>query len=318
MEKRGLGKTGIDVSEISFGTVSLGMPYGIGVNGKEDMISEKDAIKLLQSALDKGINFFDTAREYGVSEERIGKAFKDRRQEVIIATKCVHLCNNNGQLPPDNELKKVMENSMNTSLSALQTEYVDVYMMHDGNINTITSEAVAKTLSRFKEKGQARLTGISTYNFEETLKAIESGVWDVIQLAYNLMDQSQGELFSLAEQKGVGIVVHSVLFKGILTDRGSNLHPELKAVEKHKEIYNELLSNDISTLSDLATKFVLSNKEVSSVLVGIDKPGYLQSALEVADGNYFDEKMLNRAKQLAYPKPEFLDLPMWDKKGWLT
>ena len=318
MNKIFLGKTGIQVSEVSFGTVSLGIPYGIGISGKEDMISEKDAVKLLQSALDKGINFFDTAREYGVSEERIGKAFKDRRQEVIIATKCAHLCNNNGQLPPDDELKKVMENSMNASLSALQTDYVDVYMMHDGNINTITSEAVAKMLSGFKEKGLARATGISTYTVEETKSAIESGIWDVIQLAYNLMDQSQGELFNLAEQKGVGIVVRSVLFKGILTDRGGNLHPELNAVGKHREAYQELLTKDIPSLSDLATKFVLSNKEVSSVLVGIDKPEYLQSALDVADGNYLDEKMLNRARQLAYPNPEFLDLQMWDRKGWLT
>ena len=61
MEKRGLGKTGIEVSEISFGTVSLGVPYGIGIRGQEDMISEKDAVKLLQLALDKGINFFDCA-----------------------------------------------------------------------------------------------------------------------------------------------------------------------------------------------------------------------------------------------------------------
>ena len=61
-----------------------------------------------------------------------------------------------------------------------------------------------------------------------------------------------------------------------------------------------------------------SNKEVSSVLVGIDKPEYLESALAAADGNYFDEKTLNRAKQLAWPEPEFLDLHKWEIKGWLT
>jgi len=70
-------------------------------------------------------------------------------------------------------------------------------------------------------------------------------------------------------------------------------------------------------LSDLATKFVLSHKEVSSVLVRIDKPEYLQSALVVADGNYLDKKTLSRTKELAYPEPDFLDLPMWDRKGWL-
>ena len=71
-------------------------------------------------------------------------------------------------------------------------------------------------------------------------------------------------------------------------------------------------------MSDLATKFVLSHKEVSSVLVGIDKPEYLQSALNVADGHYLDRETLNSAKELAYPDPDFLDLQMWAKKGWLT
>ena len=318
MIKRFLGKTGIKVSEVSFGTVSLGVPYGIGVDGNDDMISEKDAIKLLHLAIDKGINFYDTARGYGLSEDRIGKAFKDRRQDVIIATKCEHLCDNKGQLPTDAELKKAIESSMQESLSALQTDYIDVFMMHDGNLTTITSETVAKSLSKFKENGLIRATGISTYTVEETKKAIESGHWDVIQLAYNLMDQRQGELFSLAEQKGVGIVVRSVLFKGILTDRGRNLHYKLKAVEKHREVYDELISKEIPTLSDLASKFVLSNKEVSSVLIGIDKPEYLESALALADGNYLNEEIFNRAKQLAYSNLEFLDLHKWAINGWLT
>lgn len=318
MQKRILGRTGIEVSEVSFGTVSLGIPYGIGVSGKDDMISEEDAVGLLRLALDKGITFFDTARAYGCSEERIGKAFKDRRQDVVIATKCAHLFDDKKQLPRGSKLKQKIDNSLNESLFALQTDYVDIYMIHNADLDILSNETIAETFSDYKQKGIAKATGVSTYSVAETKKAIESGTWDVIQLAYNLMDQSQRQLFSLAQQNGVGIVVRSVLLKGILTDRGRNLHSKLKAIEKHRELYNELLSKDIPSLSDLATKFVLSNKEVSSVLVGIDKPQYLESALVVADGNYLSEQTLNRAKQLAYPQPEFLDLQMWDKKGWLT
>lgn len=318
MQKRVLGKTGIEVSEISFGTVSIGLPYGIGISGKGDMICEKEAVELLRSALDKGINFFDTARAYGCSEERIGKAFKDKRQDIVIATKCTDLYDAKKQLPPDNELKRIIDNSLNESLSVLQTDYVDIYMIHNADLEVLSNDTIAKTFSDYKQKGIARAIGVSTYSIAETKKAIESGAWDMIQSPYNLMDQCQGTFFSLAEQSGVGIVVRSVLFKGILTDKGQNLHPELKAVEEHRELYNELLSKDIPTLSNLATKFVLSNKEVSSVLVGIDKPEYLDSALDMADGHYLDEMALKKAKQLAYPEPEFLDLPMWDRKGWLT
>ena len=81
MRKRTLGNTGIEVSEIAFGGVEIGMPYGIGISGKKDMLLAKDVIRLLHTALEKGINFFDTARAYGNSEYLIGKAFKDRRNK---------------------------------------------------------------------------------------------------------------------------------------------------------------------------------------------------------------------------------------------
>ncbi len=76
MQMRDLGNTGIEVSEIAFGSVSLGIPYGIGVKDETDMPSENQAVGLLHNALDHGINFFDTARHYGRSESIFGKAFK--------------------------------------------------------------------------------------------------------------------------------------------------------------------------------------------------------------------------------------------------
>ena len=90
MIKRTLGNTGIHVSEIAFGGVEIGVPYGIGVKSAADMLSVKEAINLLHTAIDSGINFFDTARMYGTSENIMGNAFKSRRSEVVIATKCRH------------------------------------------------------------------------------------------------------------------------------------------------------------------------------------------------------------------------------------
>lgn len=317
MNKRILGRTGIEVSEISFGAVGIGIPYGIGVESEADMLTESEAVRLLHASIDGEINFFDTARSYGQSEEIMGKAFKGKRDKVVICTKSRHLYNDNKQLPSAKKLKKIIDDSLKESLSALQTDYVDVYMSHTGTLEVLDSEQIAETFLQCKKAGQVRAIGISTYHVDETRKAIKSGIWDVIQLPFNLMEQRQGLLFSLAQQHGVGIVVRSALFKGILTDRGRNLHPELATVQKHRDLYNQLLSKDEPTLSDLATRFVLSHKEVSSVLVGIDRFEYLQKALAVANGKYFDQKTLARAKELEYPDPDFLDLPKWGKMGWL-
>ncbi len=318
MNKRALGKTGIQVSEIAFGGVEIGLPYGIGVTSKDDMLTEKEAIRLLHSAVEKGINFFDTARMYGNSETIMGKAFKDKRGDVIISSKCRHFRDGKGNLLSGNKIKDYIETSLKETLTALQTDYIDVYMLHQADMEILENSIIAKAFQELKSKGIIRATGVSTYNKDETQKAIESGMWDVIQLQFNLMDQTQESNFSLAAEKGVGIVVRSVLFKGILSEKGRNLHSALKDVETHINKYRSLLSNSVPDLPTLATKFALSFKQVSSVLVGIDRMEYLEKSLEAANGIYLDDDTLKKLKNLYYPNPEFLDLPKWDKLGWLT
>ena len=318
MNKRALGNTGINVSEIAFGGVEIGLPYGIGVKSKDDMLAENEAIRLIHSAIEGGINFFDTARTYGNSEIIMGKAFKDRRDEVVISSKCRFFRDSNGNLYSNKRLKNIIATSLDESLNALQTDYIDVYMLHQTDLEILENHVIADTFQELKSNDIIRATGVSTYSTKETKKAIESGVWDVIQLPFNLMDQTQGSNFSLAAEQGVGIVVRSVLFKGILSEKGRHLHSALRDVEKYLKLYEKLLNDSAMNLPTLATKFALSFKEVSSVLIGIDRKKYLKEALATADGNYLSKEMLAKAKELGYPNPQFLDLPKWDRMGWLT
>ncbi len=317
MQKRALGNTGLFVSEIAFGGVEIGIPYGIGVKSKEDMLSEEEAIDLLHMAIDAGINFFDTARMYGESERIMGEAFKGCREKVLICTKCRHFIDQEGNIPEDDELERIIESSLGESLKTLQTDHVDVFMLHQAPMKVLENEKIANIFLKLKRSGRIKATGASTYTTAETKKAIESGVWNVIQLPYNLMDQRQSELFSTAVHNGVGLVVRSVLLKGLLSDRGRGLHPALRDVEEHLKTYNELLEGKDYNLPALATKFALSSPEVSSVLVGIDRREYLEQSLIAADGKYLYHKTLQRAKELAYPDPEFLNLPLWDRMNWL-
>lgn len=317
MKKRFLGNTGIEVSEIAFGCVEIGMPYGIGVDSAKDMLPEHAAIGLLNTALDNGINFFDTARMYGVSEEIIGKAFKNRRNEIVICTKCRHLRNQYGELSKEGETGKIILDSFNESLNALQTDFVDVFMLHQVDNEILENKEIADVFAKLKKEGKIKATGISTYTVEETKKAIDLEIWDVIQLPFNLMDQRQASLFEEAKQKGVGIVVRSILLKGLLSDRGKNLHPALKDVENYIGKFDDLLHRTRLSLPELAIKFGLSYSEISSVLVGLDKMAYLKQTLKAANGIYLNEEELKRANDLSYPDPSFLNLPYWDKMNWL-
>ncbi len=316
MRTRALGKTGIEVSEIAFGGVEIGMPYGIGVNSHEDMLSRDQAVDLLHEALDKGITFFDTARLYGDSESIMGEAFKDRRDKVILSTKCTHFKEPSGNIPAYNSLQKIVETSLEESLGQLKTDYVDVFMLHQADLEILNNEDVMEIFLKLKASGKIRAIGASTYSADETKKAIDIG-WEVIQLPFNLMDQRQGENFQHAKDNGVGIVIRSVLMKGLLSDKGRGLHPALQDVENHIKKYQEILTKEISEISVLATRFALSFNEVASVLVGLDRSEYLDKALFAVSGKLLDKIVFSNAKNLAYPDPDFLDLPKWDRMGWL-
>lgn len=316
MKKRRLGKTGIEVSEIAFGGVEIGMPYGIGVNSEADMLSRDQAVELLHEALDKGINFFDTARLYGESESIMGEAFNGKRDQVILSTKCKHFKDSDGNIPTYKALANIIETSLEESLRYLRTDYVDAFMLHQADLKILANDDVLSVFTKLKASGKVRAIGASTYTAEETKQAIENG-WDIVQLAFNLMDQQQANNFKYAEETGTAIVVRSVLMKGLLSDKGRDLHPALHEVEDHIKKYRTLLNGEITEISTLATKFALSFTEISSVLVGIDRSDYLDKAIASVSGRLLGQTDLAKAKQLAYPNPQFLDLPKWDRKGWL-
>lgn len=305
------------VSEIAFGGAEIGLPYGLGITSESDMLSQNDAVDLLHASIEAGINFFDTARSYGTSEAIMGKAFQDRRDHVLIATKCGHILESDGTLPAAATLRKRVEASLQKSLSELKTDYVDVFMVHSASQELLHCEDVIRIFSDLKTSGAIRSTGASIYSVEEAKTAIDSGAWEVIQSAFNLMDQRQETLFTTAVQQGVGLVIRSVLMRGLLTEKGKNLHPALQPVENHIAKYQELVGEAAPDLSTLATRFALSFPAVSSILVGVDRLTYLYQSVEAANGDYLDSKSVSRAKELAYPDPTFLNLPHWDKMGWL-
>ena len=315
MNRKTLGNTGLEVSSIAFGGVEIGLPYGPGIHSENDMLQESEAISLLHLALDRGVNFYDTARMYGKSETLIGEAFAHRREEVVICTKCQHLRDATGNLPEESQLVKMIRDSLENSLKALRMDEVDVLMLHQADLEILNNETISRTFEDLKKAGLVKAIGASTYSVEESKTAINSGIYEVIQLPYNLLDQRQGEIFELGAAKGIGLVVRSVLLRGMLSDRGKNLKEPLAEIEKHILKYAMLAAEEGLTLPEYATRFVLDQPNISSVLVGIDKPIYLEKALETAELPSLSEKLL--AGAIPFPDPEFIDIPKWDRMGWL-
>ncbi len=314
MKRRILGRTGLSVSEIAFGGVEIGMPYGLGAH---DMPDEASAIRLLQKAVELGVNFFDTARHYGESERLMGQAFQGIRHEVVIATKCIHLKDQQGNIPSYSRLNDIIRESLEVSLENLKTDYIDLFMVHYADMDILQNEDVTRVFLELKQEGHVKNIGISVYKAEETAKAIECAIWDAIQLPFNLMDQSHGDWFREAAEKGIGIIVRSVLMRGMLTERKFKMNEALKDVENHVEAYRTIAKKHFNNFPEYATKFALKHPEVSSVLVGIDKEEYLYASLRNIEGSGFSDELFIQSQKMQYPDPSFLNLAEWDKKGWL-
>ena len=281
MNYRQLGRTGLQVSEIGLGTVELGLDYGMPVAGEHLRPPENQAARLLNRALDLGVNFIDTARAYGASEEVIGRALKGRRGEYILASKLVAI-REEGQ--SDQELCEQVNASIAESLRMLQTDVIDLLQLHHTPVDVVKSGRVLAAAREAQRSGAVRFIGASTYGEDAPLAVLESGGYDTLQVAYNLADRTLEEkVLPLAQQQGVGIIVRSVLLRGVLTHRYIYLPHQLADLKSAIARLSSLVGREPGSLPEMAYRFVLANPAVCTALVGTARLEELEAALAFAD-----------------------------------
>ncbi len=308
MNYRRLGRTNLQVSEISLGTVELGMDYGIPVRGEHLQPSEVDAARTLNCALDLGINLIDTAQAYGESEAIIGRALKSRRNEYILATKISSLswAGYTGK-----ELQKQMEASITESLRALQTDIIDLLYIHNATPELIQCGEIVEIMQRAREAGYARFIGTTTYGEAAPLAVLEDGRFDCIQVAYNLLDrQLEERVLPLAKANDIGVVIRSVLLKGALTYRYAHLPEELRELRETVNKVNSLCSAQNSSLPELAYRFVLAHPAVSTALVGTGRVHELKEIVSLAGRDPLPLELLSDIREISV-SPDQLNPGTW-------
>jgi aryl-alcohol dehydrogenase-like predicted oxidoreductase len=303
---RVLGRTGLEVSEIGFGAVEIGIEYGLGTEGKR-MPSEEEAIRLVKSAVDKGINLFDTARAYGESERRLGLALKGIRDNIVIGTK-VQLHGKEGKNHKDTIIA-----SVHKSLETLNTHYIDILQMHDAGEEDLLDSDIHDAIQELKKEGKIRFCGISTYSPEIAVSAVESDLWDVVQVAYSALYREMAEkVFPLCAQRNVGIITRSAFFKGLLTPKGKLAQGYLKSIYEEKVRPIELIADDKgSNIAQIALRFALSSSKVSSVLIGIARENELLEGITAADIGALPAETIKQILEIIGE-----DVPIDSLKGW--
>jgi len=253
VEKRQLGTGGPQVSPIGFGAFKIGRNQKTKYGAHYELPGDAAVARLLNEVLDLGINYIDTAPAYGVSEARIGAAVGHRRSEFVLSTKVGESFDEQSSTSTYDFSREAIEASVRQSLQRLQTDYLDVLVLHSpgDDLGILHGTDAIPTLLALRERGVVRAVGLSAKTPEGSLAAIP---WaDVLMVEYHLADRSQEAALEAAAAAGLGIVVKKGLSAG-----------HLSAAE--------------------AIPFVLANRAVSSLIIGSLNAEHLRENLKLASG----------------------------------
>jgi aryl-alcohol dehydrogenase-like predicted oxidoreductase len=317
MKYRKLGKSGINVSEIGFGTWTIGMDWWT------KKIDDDQAVKMLKRAYDLGINFYETADVYGngKSERLLAQAFKDMNsEEIIYSTKWGYDIYDADQVGhnelPQKHNPEYLQFALQQSMSRLQVDHIDVYSLHNPKMNTIQDDQLFLSLDNLIKIGKIRGHGVALGPAigweEEGLEAMENRNITCLQTVYNILEQDPGRTFlNSAKQNEVGLLVRVPDASGVLTGKvnektvfDKNDHRStrkrdwiLQAIQKAEKLKPLSHSNGWN-ITELAIKFILSQKEVSVVLPTVVDVEEIEMFAKISDGKYLTGSELSQITEL--------------------
>lgn len=285
MRYRKLGRTGLKVSEIGFGAWAIGGTSEVlGVNWGWGEIDERDAIEAVRAALDCGVNFFDTADVYGQgrSEETLGKALGQDWQRALVASKFGNTVKDD-QFAKDWSRDYIIQ-SVEGSLRRLKKETIDLYQLHNPDVEAILNGDWPETMERLREQGKIRYYGVSVFLPEEALAVMQRNVGDVLQVGYNALRlEMVNEVFPRAQEANYGIIARVALYYGVLAGkftaatrfaandhRSHTLAPEMIAeLAPRAERLKPLAEKEgKGSFARWALRFAISHPAVSTVIPG--------------------------------------------------
>ena len=293
MRKRMFGNSGLETSVIGYG----GWPMGRGMYGDFD---DDEAIRAARASYDEGVTLFDTAAVYGwgYGENLMGKALKGIRENVVLVTKGAREWvrdnpDRRSATVSDSDPKRLLT-SIDESLKRLQTDYIDLFLIHWPDHNRAFSEPM-DALEKAKAAGKIRYTGVSNFSVEMMAESRDSSPIVTNQIGYHIFDRRpEAEVMPFVKENGMGIMAYGSLSHGLLTGtwdadktfseddwrRGGanfginswgpeNLAANVAVVEKLKVI----AADHGKTIPQLAIAWVLANETVSVALAGSVTPG---------------------------------------------
>ncbi len=293
IEKRVLGKSGIEVTKLGLGLWAIG--------GDEwGEVEDRESLDVISAALDMGINFFDTADVYGTghSEELLGKAMQGRRDKFIVATKIGWLGFDGENVVSAYDTVEKLIAGVESNLKRLDTDYVDVIQSHI-DFRDPTMEVFIEGFQKLQAQGKVRAYGVSTSNFEYLQAFNADNQASTLQIDYSILNRTpEAEIFPYTIEKDLGVLVRGPLAMGILTGKftaettfgeGDFRQSWIEDEEKHQTFLDDLAKveklkalADGRTLAQLAIQFVMAHPAVTVAIPGAKRVSQLEENLKAA------------------------------------
>jgi len=279
-----LGKSNLLVSEISFGCMSLGEDHPTNA-------------RILHQALEEGINLFDTADLYqkGFNETTVGKAFKGKREQVILATKVGNQWRADGSGWDWNPSKEYILKAVNQSLQRLQTDYIDLYQLHGGTLDDPIDDTI-EAFELLRQQGKIRHYGISSIRPNVIREYVNRSAIVSVMMQYSLLDRRPEEFcLGLLRKYNIGVLARGGLAKGMLVNKAPEPFLNYSAEEvKKAALVVASVSNQQRSQAGSAIRFILHHPAVTTALVGIRTAGQLQEIARIQHSPALHEKELQQ------------------------
>lgn len=323
METRTLGKDGPEISTVGFGAWALGGGDWAFSWGPQD---DKESIAAIHEAIDLGVNWIDTAAVYGLghSETVVGKAVADRRDKVLVATKCGLIWDDKGTVTKDLSAESVSK-EIEDSLRRLNLDVIDLYQIHWPVKDDHSIEEAMGAISKAVEAGKIRYVGVSNFRNSEMERAQKIHPIASLQPPYSMIRRKiEEETLGFCKENGIGVIVYSPMVSGMLTGKynaesiakmadddwrktksGDFQEPKLSANLELLDGLRPIVKKYDKTLAQLAIAWCLRRSEVTSAIVGARKKGQMVEtskamgwALEEADLAAIEDLLTKREQQI--------------------
>ncbi len=289
MEKRILGKTGLEVTQLGFGAMELRGPRAWG--GRP--IAERDAEALLNAVLDAGINFIDTSPDYGLSEEFIGRFVSSRRKDYYLATKCGCVVTDAGDRDDTSHTwtRDRLLTNIDESLARLGTDHVDILQIHNAPVEEVVANGLVDVLKQIQQAGKTRFISIST-TLPHLPEYLKMGVFDTFQIPYSALERRHEEWITKSAEAGIGIIIRGGVAKGAVSDESAQ---GPKADIWVKAGMDELLGG--MGRSEFMLRFTLSHPHRDTTIVGTLNPEHFAANIRAAAKGPLPPDLYEEAKR---------------------